>query len=132
MHSTQLSHAWAGCAGPPNRARVRGMGAIVPARSSSDASALLRVRAGCLCPVFSLSLARIHLMHSKRIRPDPMDYQIIASANCLQLLACLFDILAIFISELREAACALMAPSGAVRQSALQARGSGKCWRQSE
>lgn len=60
---------------------------------------------GFWCNVLAISIARLHLMEKKRIRPDPMDYQIIACANCLQLLACLFDILAIFISELREAAC---------------------------
>ena len=27
---------------------------------------------GCCCPVLSLSIARIHLMDQKRIRPDPM------------------------------------------------------------
>lgn len=35
---------------------------------------------GCLCPVFSLSIARIHLMDKKSLRPDPMDFQIIACA----------------------------------------------------
>jgi len=58
----------------------------------------------CCCPVFSLSIARIHLMHSKRIRPDPCDYQIIACSNCLQLIACILDIIAIFVEQLREAA----------------------------
>mmetsp|Transcript_30982 Transcript_30982/g.90929 ORF Transcript_30982/g.90929 Transcript_30982/m.90929 type:complete len:283 (+) Transcript_30982:22-870(+) len=53
----------------------------------------------CCCPVFSLSIARIHLMHSKRIRPDPCDYQIIACSNCLQLIACILDIIAIFVEQ---------------------------------
>jgi len=51
---------------------------------------------GCLCPVFSLSMARIHMMDKKEIRPDPMDFQIIHCSNCLQLLACVLDIVAYF------------------------------------
>ena len=42
---------------------------------------------GCCCPIFSVSIARIHLMHKKRIRPDPCDYQLIACSNCLQVCA---------------------------------------------
>ena len=59
---------------------------------------------GCCCPVFSLSIARIHLMQSKRIRPDPQDWQIIHCSNVLQLLSCIFDIVAIFVEQAREAA----------------------------
>jgi len=59
---------------------------------------------GCLCPVFSLSIARIHLMDKKSLRPDPMDFQIIACANCLQLLSCALDCIAIFVREARDAA----------------------------
>ena len=62
---------------------------------------------GCLCPVFSLSIARIHLMDTKKIRPDPMDYQIIAFANCLQLLSCICDIASICVQDLRDAALAI-------------------------
>jgi len=56
---------------------------------------------GCCCPVFSISIARLHLMDSKRIRPDPWDYQIIAFSNCLQLASCILDIIAIFVEEVR-------------------------------
>jgi len=59
---------------------------------------------GCCCPIFSLSIARIHLMDKKQIRPDPCDWQIIWCSNCLQLLACILDIVAIFVDEAREAA----------------------------
>ena len=59
---------------------------------------------GCLCPIFSLSIARLHLMDSKQVRPDPCDYQIIACSNCLQLLSCLLDIVAIFVAAARDAA----------------------------
>jgi len=59
---------------------------------------------GFCCGPFSLSIARIHLMHSKRIRPDPMDYQVIACSNCLQFISCILDIAAIFAKELRDLA----------------------------
>jgi hypothetical protein len=62
---------------------------------------------GCCCPVFSLSIARMHLMESKQVRPDPMDYQIIQCSNCLQMLSCIIDIAAMFASELRELALIL-------------------------
>merc|ERR1712167_108007 len=60
---------------------------------------------GCCCfPILSISIARLHLMDSKRIRPDPWDYQIIAFSNCLQLASCILDIIAIFVEEAHEAA----------------------------
>lgn len=62
---------------------------------------------GCCCPVLSLSIARIHLMNTKGIRPDPCDYQIIQFANFLQLLSCIFDIVAIFVEAARDAALIL-------------------------
>jgi len=62
---------------------------------------------GCCFPMTSLSVARLHMMDTKRIRPDPCDWQIIAFANCLQLIACIFHIAAIFAEELREAAAIL-------------------------
>jgi len=59
---------------------------------------------GCCCPVFSLSIARIHLMDKKQVRPDPCDYQLIACSNCLQLLACVVDIVAMFDERATELA----------------------------
>jgi hypothetical protein len=59
---------------------------------------------GCCCPVFSLSMARIHLMDKKQIRPDPMDYQIIGCSNCLQLISCVLDIVAMFVEQARDLA----------------------------
>ena len=53
---------------------------------------------GCCCPMFSLSIARIHLMDMKQVQPDPCDWQIIACSNCLQCIACILDIIAIFVS----------------------------------
>jgi len=40
---------------------------------------------GCCCPIFALSIARIHLMDSKQMRPDPMDWQLIHCSNALQV-----------------------------------------------
>ena len=59
---------------------------------------------GCCCPVFSLSIARIHLMDTKQMRPDPMDWKIIQCSNCLQLASCILDIVAMFVEQAREAA----------------------------
>jgi len=51
---------------------------------------------GCCCPIFSLSIARIHLMDAHQLHPDPTDYQIIRFSNCCQILSCICDILACF------------------------------------
>jgi len=59
---------------------------------------------GCCCPIFSLSIARIHLMDMKDIHPDPTDYQIIQFSNFCQLLSCICNILAIFMPELEDLA----------------------------
>lgn len=49
---------------------------------------------GCCFPMISLSIARIHLMDSKSIRPDPCDWQLIACSNCLQFISCILNIAA--------------------------------------
>ena len=59
---------------------------------------------GCCCPVFSLSIARMHLMDKKQVQPDPCDWQIIACSNCLQCFACILDIVAMFVEQARELA----------------------------
>jgi len=59
---------------------------------------------GLCCPVLSTSLARIHLMQTKRLRPDPCDWQLIQCSNCLQLLSCILDIVAIFFKPARDLA----------------------------
>ena len=59
---------------------------------------------GLCCPVFSLSLARLHMMDAKQNRPDPCDYQIIQCSNCLQLISCVLDIVAIFVEQARDLA----------------------------
>jgi hypothetical protein len=45
----------------------------------------------------------MYVLDKFNIVPDPMDNKIMRFNNCVQLLACVIDILAIFISELREA-----------------------------
>jgi len=60
---------------------------------------------GFCCPAFSVSIARLHVMEMKQIRPDPCDWRIIQCSNCLQLLACICKIAACFIKELEYAAC---------------------------
>mmetsp|Transcript_13516 Transcript_13516/g.36104 ORF Transcript_13516/g.36104 Transcript_13516/m.36104 type:complete len:212 (-) Transcript_13516:288-923(-) len=59
---------------------------------------------GCCCPVMSLSIARMHVMDKKMLQPDPVDYQLIAFSNCMQLLSCVCDILSIFFEDFRECA----------------------------
>jgi hypothetical protein len=59
---------------------------------------------GCLCPVFSLSIARLHLMVKKQLRPDPMDYQLIACSNALQIISQIADIVAAFFEPAKEVA----------------------------
>jgi len=59
---------------------------------------------GLCCPVFSLSLARLHMMDAKQNRPDPCDYQIIWCSNILQLVSCVLDVVAIFVKGARDLA----------------------------
>mmetsp|Transcript_7229 Transcript_7229/g.17989 ORF Transcript_7229/g.17989 Transcript_7229/m.17989 type:complete len:233 (+) Transcript_7229:41-739(+) len=59
---------------------------------------------GCCCPMISLSIARIHLMDKKQVRPDPCDYQIICCSNVLQTISCILDIIAIFVEQVRDLA----------------------------
>ena len=61
----------------------------------------------CWCGTISLSIARIHMMDAKSLRPDPCDWQIIHLANCLQLASLIFDIVELFSSGAREASCIL-------------------------
>eukprot|EP00038_Savillea_parva_P006457 m.163894 g.163894 ORF g.163894 m.163894 type:complete len:225 (-) comp12353_c0_seq1:298-972(-) len=56
------------------------------------------------CSCFALSATRIYLQEERQIQSDPCDNRIIRFNNFIQILACICSILAIFISELREAA----------------------------
>ena len=53
---------------------------------------------GCLCPVLSLSITRIAVMNRLSISPDPVDFQIIRTSNCLQLMAAACQCVACIIS----------------------------------
>lgn len=43
-------------------------------------------------------------MDKKDLHPDPVDYQIIQFSNCMQMLACVCNMAAMVVSELRELA----------------------------
>lgn len=58
----------------------------------------------CCCNSFALSASRIYAMNKYDLRSDPCDYRLIRISNCLQVLSCICDILAIFIDQLRECA----------------------------
>jgi len=59
---------------------------------------------GCCCAVTSLSVTRMYLQDMLDINSDPMDIRIIRFTNCMILLSCICNILAIFMEELRECA----------------------------
>eukprot|EP00602_Paraphysomonas_sp_CaronLab_P008874 CAMPEP_0185018120 /NCGR_PEP_ID=MMETSP1103-20130426/950_1 /TAXON_ID=36769 /ORGANISM="Paraphysomonas bandaiensis, Strain Caron Lab Isolate" /LENGTH=213 /DNA_ID=CAMNT_0027547833 /DNA_START=43 /DNA_END=684 /DNA_ORIENTATION=- len=56
----------------------------------------------CVGP--SMSTSRMYLMDKHALGYDPCDNKLIRFSNCLQILSCICNILAIFISELRELA----------------------------
>lgn len=56
----------------------------------------------CFCLGPSISSSRLSVMDTYDLRPDPCDNRLIRFTNCLQCFACVFDILAIFIRELRH------------------------------
>jgi hypothetical protein len=56
----------------------------------------------CMGPAVSSS--RMLVMDTRDIIPDPCDNRIIRFSNCMQLLACVCQLLACFFEELREAA----------------------------
>ncbi len=56
------------------------------------------------CTGCSLSFTRIHAMHKWQLQPDPMDYTCIQFSNCMQVLRCVCDILAIFNRSFEHAA----------------------------
>lgn len=59
------------------------------------------------CNGCAVSASRLYLMDKYQLSSDPCDYRIIRFNNCIQILACVCSILAIFIAELREIACIL-------------------------
>jgi len=59
---------------------------------------------GCLCNCLAVSANRAYVMEKYDLASDPCDYRLIRINNFLQALACVCNILAIFIDELRELA----------------------------
>ena len=51
-----------------------------------------------------MSASRNYVMEKYDLSSDPCDYRLIRINNCLQMLACVCNILAIFIAEIRELA----------------------------
>lgn len=58
----------------------------------------------CVCNCFAVSASRMYVMEKYDLGSDPCDYRLIRINNCLQILACVCNILAIFIAELRDLA----------------------------
>jgi hypothetical protein len=59
---------------------------------------------GVCCDSLSISITRIYVMDAKNLHPDPVDYQIIRFSNCMQILACICNILAMIVDEIRPLA----------------------------
>jgi len=75
-----------------------------PGRMGDKGSMACLLLEGFCCPVMGMSFTRLYIMEKQNIRPDPVDFQLIAFSNCVQILACICQILAIFIDSLE--ACA--------------------------
>lgn len=58
----------------------------------------------CFCNFAAVSASRMYVMEKYDLTSDPCDYRLIRINNCLQLIACICDILAIFIEDLRALA----------------------------
>eukprot|EP01038_Epipyxis_sp_PR26KG_P017279 gene17279-23826_t len=58
----------------------------------------------CICNGAAISASRAYVMDKYQLSSDPCDYRLIRINNCLQMLACVCNILAIFIAELRQLA----------------------------
>ena len=58
----------------------------------------------CCCNCIAISATRIYVMEKYDLRSDPCDYRLIRINNCLQILSCVCDILAIFEQNLRNLA----------------------------
>jgi hypothetical protein len=56
----------------------------------------------CLCNFAAVSASRMYVMEKYDLASDPCDYRLIRINNCLQALACIIHVIAIFVAELRE------------------------------
>ena len=58
----------------------------------------------CLCNGFAVSASRMYVMDKYQLSSDPCDYRLIRINNCLQLIACVCNILAAFHDAFKLAA----------------------------
>jgi hypothetical protein len=59
---------------------------------------------GTCCNSCAVSASRIYVIEKYDLSSDPCDYRIIRINNCLQILACVCQVAAIFVPDLREVA----------------------------
>ena len=59
---------------------------------------------GCCCNCIAVSVNRTYLMDQYDLSSDPCDYRLIRINNCLQMLSCVCNLLALFVEDLRELA----------------------------
>lgn len=57
----------------------------------------------CCCNGCAVSASRIYVMDKYQLSSDPCDYRLIRINNCIQAVACICDIAALFDSNLRHA-----------------------------
>jgi len=70
---------------------------ILPAESEGLACCCLCLESWLCCHV-AIQGTRFWVMDRKQLMPDPCDNRIIAFSNCLQCLACIFEIIACIVS----------------------------------
>eukprot|EP01039_Chlorochromonas_danica_P003890 gene3890-4250_t len=56
------------------------------------------------CNSCAISASRMYVMEKYDLSSDPCDYRLIRINNCLQILSCICNIIAIFVQDIRECA----------------------------
>lgn len=59
---------------------------------------------GCMCNCVAISASRLYVMDKYNLASDPCDYRLIRINNCIQGMACICGLLAIFNKDLRKLA----------------------------
>mgnify|MGYP003386238826 CR=1 FL=1 len=59
---------------------------------------------GCFCNCVAISASRVYVMEKYNVSSDACDYRLIRINNCLQLISCFCDILAIIDGSFRQIA----------------------------
>lgn len=54
------------------------------------------------CNFMAVSASRIYVMEKYDLTSDPCDYRLIRINNCLQCMACICNVLSMFVSELKQ------------------------------